>query len=300
MSLLAWIIAITAAIGISYLIFRPVSLVGTTLITQKNIDLKNEITKKYFPNEKRDLGQMLLEKSFLKFEILKRNGIIIGKKEILDEEARIEKQTQRPEFLLEIKLLFKGNIDEYRKVFVLPNLVDRQIYDFFSNSEIIHQKPLHQALQIIKSINENPKTDLKQLPEVKNLEYKFRNIMPFINEAELLGIPEDNRKFTKIPEVFKPNPEYEMWREILLNLSEGQIYAKPVNVEDRLFIVRLIKKKLLSPKQLPQFADRNNKFYQFDAEFVILQKASFEGWLSEEAKLVPKYSSKNQTIVQMN
>lgn len=292
-TLLSWIIAISAAIGISYLIFKPVSLVGTTLITQKNIELKNQVTLKYFPSEKRNLGQMLLEKSFLKYEILKRNGVVIGKKEILDEEARIDRQTQRPEFLLEIKQLFNGNIEEYRKVFVLPILVDRQIYDYFSNSENIHQKPLNYALQIIQSINDNPSLDLKQLSQDKKLEFKLRTIKPFINEAELLGIPEDNRKFAKIPDVFKSNPEYEMWRDILLQLSEGQVYGKPVNVEDRLFMVKLIKKKLLSLRELPNIAEKND-YYQFEAEFIILQKISFEEWFNEEAKSVPKFSQETK------
>ena len=148
-----------------FLLFNrdPVVLtVGSTPITQNDIQLRDQIVHVFYPQDHtQNVGYLQLKKIYLLREILQNNGTNFTEVNLASEQNRIESSTKDRESLEKIKSLFKnkfGAFDEkrYQKVFILPTLVERVFNQNFFERLPIQEESHQKALHIHDEISLNP------------------------------------------------------------------------------------------------------------------------------------------------
>ena len=274
--------------------------IGDTKFYRKDIHLKDEISRLYYPEKTEKTGRKELIKSYSNLEILKNNGYLINEKMVLAEEERINQQTKNPVMLQKIKDLFKGDMDSYRKIYVLPVLVDRAIYyDFFTNNLTLQNDSLQRANDFISQVeskggnleDEAKKSNLNIgriiIDEKKGLIQADNNFKPVQMDAPQMtmpaGMPESQFPSDMDGRLSMPkrkvknnaDPTAEEWNNTVLRyLKEGQIAPKPVNSEESWFVIKLNKIERKNP-------------YHYRVEVVSVPKNNFFEWRENEAKKVP-------------
>lgn len=276
---------------------RPIAQIGEWKIYKQDVNYRDQVIRLSFPEEKRSLGQLQLEKSAVNLQILKNNGFSFSDLQIEDEIKRIDQNTKNPEQLQQIKQIFKDDPAAYRRNFILPLLADRTIYiDFFLNNEKIHAESLGQATDFIAATKDKPE-DFRRLATEKkykilDLTVSMKNGLTWVDRSiskpntnppksegnipmkiqiannknqELLDrVNADMSRATKSGQ----NREAEQWYESVLSfLKEGQVTLVPINQEKAWLVARLEKHE-------------PNDIYRL--EVVTFQKLDYGIWLEQE------------------
>lgn len=97
-------------------------------ITQEQVDYRNQVIKIYYPQESRDLGLEQLKKYYQYLVILKKHGRVLNNEVLELEAARIDKETKDQQTLDQIKKVFGSDREAYLYTYVMPILVEREIY----------------------------------------------------------------------------------------------------------------------------------------------------------------------------
>lgn len=123
---------------------RILAEVGRFTITAGDAKYRDELIQVFYPGSKEpNAGFLQLREVFIQAQVLENNGVKFGDDALDREAARIDKETQAPATLEKIKAIFAKNPAAYRKIFVLPTLVERTIYfDFFLHNPQVQAGPI--------------------------------------------------------------------------------------------------------------------------------------------------------------
>jgi hypothetical protein len=275
-SFAAGLIAV-ALIGASLSLRKsPVGVVGSTSISQREVEYRDSVVRIYFPNEKRKLGFFQLYKSAINLEILRNNGIEFLREQVLTEEKRISKNSRAPERLSAIRDIFGDDFESYLKVFVLPNLADRYIYsEFFLTNSHVQAKSLATAHKLISQLRATGGDGMSALARMNG--YKFD-----ILDLSSKGGPRwhaqkdwnfESQKYAptvKVSELPRPqsgNVANQWYEKVVAHLSAGNVYPEPISYDDFWLIVRSGVKRTGESNQL---------------EIIFVPKLNYQTWYEQE------------------
>jgi len=284
------ILVLFLAASICYFQFRDPVLakVGTIKIHKSEVLYRDKVILLAFPEEKRSLGLHQLVKSAINQEILKNNSIIVTDAAIEQEQTRIDQNTKNAAELDNAKKIFGENIEAYRRVYVLPTLVDRVIYyEFFLTDEKIHAAEVKKALDFIALVQGKEK-DFRSIAqkngfnplEIKKVVVSLKEglIWP---EVDIPGAPKRQKHAAlqktnpalDIPGSKPDSEEAKKWFEIFdKNLKVGDVAPVPISYGESLLVAHYLKK--ISPTQM-------------ELEVVIIPKLQYGPWFDSERAKVP-------------
>ncbi|WP_413578227.1 hypothetical protein ACLVWU_06765 [Bdellovibrio sp. HCB290] len=232
--------------------------VGETKITKSDVAYRDKIIRLSYPEEKRSMGLYQLMNSAIHYEVLKSNGVQISEDVIDQEMKRIDDNTRNPEQLKSIKSIFKEDAEAYRRVFVLPTLVDRVIhFDFFLNDEKTQEASIKPPLEFINAIKNGRETfrsrAKKQNIEIVKAKISAKDGVVWEKSGNDLSASEKDLSHEAQAEMEKVLPkrdnapsasggEYQKWQQILAGLEPGQMVPLPLNYGE-LWLVILFEKK---------------------------------------------------------
>lgn len=273
-------VILTLVIGGYFVFHDPViAKVGDVKISKKEAQYRDQVIRLYFPEEKRLMGMYQLIKSAYNLEVLKNNSVYFQDAQIDQEEKRIEQNTKRPQQLKQIKDIFGADHEAYRRVFVLPTLVDRYIYfDFFTNNEKIHSESLHAAHEFIQEVGPQGEK-FRSFAQKNGLQVIPLKIS--LNEGLSWG-PDDGvasnaSKEAKKRESKKADPKHideeaKKWYDLLIkNLKEGEVATIPIDRDEVWLVAHYLRQKTPT---------------LFELEVVPFRKSEFGPWFeTEKAKI---------------
>jgi hypothetical protein len=266
-----------------------IAQVGQFTIIRQDVAWRDAIHRLYFPWDERKLGLEELEHAFTAAQILINHGYPITPEVIEAEERRIQQTTLMPERLARIQRVFQGNQDGYRRVFVMPTLVERVIYyDFFCHDPKAQAESLGKVEMLLANTKKNS-SNLWRLAQEAGYSFSTFTIS-LANGIEWRGPVQASKDKGTLPptgmpprvaEALKKNDclqlrkEAQRWiAEVVAPLQQGQICVKAVDFGEEWLVVRL-----LGPT--PQVKD------SYELECVSIPKDPYEPWLQSESKKVP-------------
>lgn len=273
-----------------YIIFLSnpvVAKVGTYEIRKNDVSIKNKINKIFYPLAKEDYGLQQLVKAYTYAQIFANNGRVISEQMVRHEEVRIDTSTRAPETLQKIKDLFHGDMDLYRKVFVLPTLVESRLPAFYSQSTQLAAESLASAQTFLQKVKQNTK-DFSGL--AKNEKYETVEIIVSQNDGvyfynpnekatdQLKRAPPTSTPQSLINKFYSQNQDprgdkqlYPLWLSEIKNLKPGQIVPTVLNFQDVWIVasVHSVKSK--------------NEFILTAAK---IPKTTFSDWIEQETKKI--------------
>jgi hypothetical protein len=265
-----------------------IAQVGQFTISRQDAAWRDDVHRLYFPRDERELGLEELVHAYTAAQILVNNGYPITPEVIEAEERRIQQTTLMPETLARIKSVFHGNQDGYRRVYVLPTLVERVIYyDFFLHNPRAQAKSLDKAQLLLVTARENS-SNLMHLAAGCGYDYSTFTVAlsSGIEWHDLVQAPKDEAASPlagmpeKVMAAVKKNDkiqsqEAERWmKEIVVPRKDGELYGKAIDLGEEWLVVRL-----LGPT--PHNKD------SYELEGVSIPKDPYEPWLESESKKVP-------------
>ncbi len=149
---------------------RKIAKVGGLTISQSEVKRRDDITRLYYPQEKRSLGEEQLTRAFAYAAILERHKQPITSEDLRKEASRIEQTSLMPDKLAQIKALFNGDEAMYLKVYILPTLVERLLYyEVFLHDPKIQQESLKPASDFLRTVLSKPQK-FKQIAKAAGLQ----------------------------------------------------------------------------------------------------------------------------------
>ncbi len=270
---------------------KPVATVGRFVISERDVQYRNAVTKIYFPEDKRDLGRDILIKSFTFAQILENNGHAISQDVLVREAKRINDTTLKPDMLQAIKDIFGADQESYMRDFVLPTYAERVLYyEFFLNSPKAQESSHQVAAQYLEDALARPdafdKAPLKEgqgkntfiVSMQEGLVWKHEDLAP-----QLAGVKaqaqaqQKNEVDAKLAEKANQQRSQEAlkWKaEVVDALKPGQVFPKVMDLGESWLVARY-----LGPKK-----NKNAEDYQFEG--VVFPKVNFDAWLTQEKEKV--------------
>ncbi len=261
-----------------------VARVGDYEIRKSDVELKDKVTRYYYPAETRSLGQEQLIQTFVNAQILKNHARGVTESDLKKEEERIDQHTIAPEKLEQIKQIFGGDKERYRRVFVLPTLVDRVIYyDFFLKDDEAQEKAKQKAVGFLQSVKTSPnrfsemaKQKGFQITRLKvSLKGGVQAERPELpNEHPAPPMPEMISQKFKKDEQHRVSEEGQRWIEEMIRPQRpGEVLPSLIDTGENWLAVRY-----LSPMR------GTKDTYQLEA--VGFPKADYAQWLTAERSKV--------------
>lgn len=206
----------------------------------------------------RKAGFMRMYEASILEEVLNNTAKRPVKTEEYDAEvARIDRETRAPDILACIKKYFGGDGPRYRRVFIRPILVQRDIREFVRNSAAVQQKAYTLRDGVLEDIAK--KKTFKAIGAARGVAYS----------TSAYSVEED----TSVPMAQEPWRRWSPFEAAFINehlkdLKPGQVKAAPIEDDAAIKFVRLI--------------SVTGKKYYF--ETLSLQKLTTEEYL----KLIPR------------
>ena len=150
LSLIIIIVLMTGAAVYKVWLYNPViAKVGNFEITKQDADQRDQVVRSNYPESEKGLGLEQLIRGATSAEILKSHGFDVSDKLVREDQIRIEQNTRARANLEKIKAIFKGDMDAYRRVFIFPDLADRVLYSYFTESQVMQAESKNRAQKII-------------------------------------------------------------------------------------------------------------------------------------------------------
>jgi hypothetical protein len=262
--------------------------VGQFTITRQDVAWRDAIHRLYFPWDERKLGLEELVHAYTAAQILMNNGYPITPNVIEAEERRIQQTTLMQERLARIKSVFQGNQDGYRRVYVLPTLVERVIYyNFFLHDPKAQAESLDRAEALLAKAKQDP-LGLARLAKEPGLScstftvslsdgIRWHHPDPDKKDkaAPPLGtIPAKVREGLKRNETTEAQKDAGRWfKEVISPLKPGEVYGKVIDYGEEWLVVRFLG-RTSQPKD------------SYELECIALPKDPYDPWLECESKNV--------------
>lgn len=269
-----FIVLVSIGVYVGFFMDPVLARVGTTKIYRSDVKFRDQIIFLSFPNEKRSMGLHQLIKSATNFEILKNHGISFPDTVIDLEEARIDRDTRSPEQLQKIKNIFGDDKQAYRRVYVLPTLVDRVIYfEFFLTDEKIHGASMRQAMDLISKLRGH-EAGFRDVATSNG--FRVQKLTVSLKDGVTWDLPKLPGEPPKAPQADTPsiiptesaNEEAKKWYELFIqNLKVGEVAAIPISYGNDLLVAHYLK---------------NPRSSVFNLEVAVLPKLEFGPWLEQE------------------
>ncbi len=263
-----------------------IATVGQYDITQRDIDLRDQLAKVYFPHQTASAGLKQLTDAYIYAEILRSHNAPVTSEVLLAEQDRIDKQSLMPEMLARIKNIFGKDKDAYQRVFVLPIYVERVLpFEFFPKSSEIHAERFKIASTFFASVQNDPKKFYelaKQhgvIPQLFTVSLRegLQKKSEVIPQAQAplgangsAGVPPSIQQAMEIQQREGLSEEGKKWIEELIKpLEKGALIPKVIDQESRWLIVRYIGPTPKVPGS-------------YDLDVVSFAKIDFTSWLEQE------------------
>ncbi len=134
----------------------PVLEVGSFQFTRQDLDQRLRVLQFYFPQDKNLNPRNDLVRVYSTVQVLLDFGIPNLRDRVIAEDKRIDNSTLDPTGLARIKRIFNGDIEAYRRLFVLPVLAPRLFSDFASRHTIPQGKSRATAARFIEAALQKP------------------------------------------------------------------------------------------------------------------------------------------------
>jgi uncharacterized protein (UPF0335 family) len=268
--------------------------IGRFEITKKDADQRLQVVQIFYPsNKNNEAGLIQLQNAYVIAQVMENNGEVINEHKLINETDRIDASTKNPKMLNDIKAIFKNksgdfDVKAYRKVFILPAFVERQISGLFQSLPI-HQRTHAEAMDLYHEALKNPSEFLK-LGKAKKKKIGYwtvsrKNGLAFESEKRskkkiekgnsLIDMSEKGNKevYEQVQQQFSGMQDeiVERWlSEIVAPTELGKMVDKIIDHSESWLVLRLIEKT-------------NNEGH-FEA--VVFEKANFSDWLEAEKKKV--------------
>ncbi len=140
------LIGLSLVIAVSIILFHERS--------NPNLDIERKIKtiQAFYPEfNDRNAAELQIKRTQQLLKILSKNGIELGDSQITNEEQRIDRETQDPKRLEQIKSIFKSwtgfDRSAYRNVFIVPQLAERLAFELVYFSDHAFQSSTRSILQ---------------------------------------------------------------------------------------------------------------------------------------------------------
>ncbi len=114
--------------------------VGQFQFTKTDLEQRLKVLQFYFPNEKNLDPKRDLIRVYSTAQVLLDHGIPDFRDRVIQEDKRIDNSTLDPTGLARIKRIFAGDLEAYRRIYIVPVLVPRLFSDFAGRHSIPQAK----------------------------------------------------------------------------------------------------------------------------------------------------------------
>jgi hypothetical protein len=244
-----------------------VAKVGNYSLTKRDVDLRTKIIQLHNGKLTRQNALEQLVASYTRAQILENMGAPISSQTILDEEKRLDSQS-----VSSIRGLFGSDIESYRRLYVLPMLAERALYQgYFLKKSSIQLEARAKAEAFLQAFRKEPR-QAKKLAEQHGLELSRLTV------SRRSGLTwEQGRKLagSAVPATATggqgASPEGEFWvRRVVSGLKPGEVRNSLQEYGTYWLAVRL-----LGP------APDAKETYRL--EVVRIPQADFSAWYREQA-----------------
>ncbi|MCB0414740.1 MAG: hypothetical protein KDD50_10430 [Bdellovibrionales bacterium] len=243
---------------------KKIVQIADIVIDEESLGTQEKINKiSGLSTQREGLLRGLIDTAYNKI-LLKKYGFDLSKKSIELEKNRIEKNTQLPKILDQLKQsLSKREFDEF---FILANLVNQAVYfDLYLKNEQTHLESRRRALEVLKKISNN---DLLSFAH----QHKYPiSEMQITKDHRLIWYPLPKTKDrSSPPSTFLNQEEWDRWENILKKIPPNQI-AKAL-ISHRSFWLIIKKKQTLGKTTF---------------EVLFLNKMPYDQWLKSQRMRIP-------------
>jgi hypothetical protein len=262
--------------------------VGQFTITRQDVAWRDALHDLYFPQDKRKVGLDELVHAYTAAQILLKHGYALTAKAIEAEERRIDETTLMPDMLARIKAVFQGNQDGYRRVYVLPTLVERVVYyEFFLHDRKAQAESLRTAESFLAKA-ERDSANFRELAMAEGLAItsftvamssgiRWHHAEQDPNEKAAsppAGMPPKVVEGLKQNQAGQSRDEAERWiKEVIAPLKPGAVFGKAVDFGEEWLVVRLV-------------GPTPGAKESYELECVSVRKNAYERWWEMESKKV--------------
>lgn len=264
---------------------RVLATVGSYSITEKHVELRDRVLRKYNPEEKNSYGFDQLVRAYTYAEILRLHGRPVTEEILKAESLRIDEKTLRPELLAHIKNVFSGDEALYRNIFVLPVYVERVLYyDFFLNDPEAQHPSLSKASNFLNEVKKVP-THFEKEAKARNIASGYfivspkTGILPLKKERAFAEAPSMDSAPPQVIQKMKEQSdsmnqtEGAQWiNDLLKPLKKGQVHPQVINQGETWAVI---------------LNGGPEKEGSYKIQMASIPKDNFSLWLEEEKKKVP-------------
>lgn len=240
----------------------PVVRIGSRAYTRDDFRFKAAVEGVYFGTpvaEPSTAGQVL--ETALMEAVLERHGIRVTDAMLEAEAARVDRETQEPVKLAQIKALFGGDTRRYREVFLEPILVNQRLFDYLHTSEATQGDRRRTAQALHQSARSQP---------ARFKEWVLRLGAEYVEQTQK---PEERYTPAEL-ERYRgdvPGLDGELVASCLRALPVGEVCPKVTEDRHLLKVVRLVARRA----------------GEYQIEVGVIRKRTFEEWFPGEARKVP-------------
>lgn len=235
-----------------------IAIVGQTLITTKDIKYRLGIEKAYGKNNTDSIeALMMLINDAVEQEVARKVNMLPTPQEIAAMDKHATTTSKAPEILSNVKKVFGDDTKSYRRIYLVPKIVNIKLHGFFSKDQKIHRGArlsIEKAFQLVSK-----GMPLKQAAQETNLQYS-------IYEDEPNKIPDQLARV-----IGKQTQEEDSLKRIINSLKVGEYYKEIIEDDYGYRIIRLIGR-----------TGNKNKIEQ-----IIARKAPYDDWFRLMARDIP-------------
>jgi hypothetical protein len=218
---------------------RVVAQVGETAITAQDMAYRQAVMEirsgKEFPSH---LALLQLIQEALMAEVGRAYDVVISEEMLAEEAARVEATSRDPEMLARIRAVFGDDEAAYRRLVLVPLLVNQLLYARFSLGHDIQAEPLARAQELLTAAVADP-ASLPVLADefggvYRQLEVGGGRIQHGDNEDEALP-PELGQYGVEWPDY-----DREFVEQVVAGLEAGELHPKVVEDRYSFMVVRLL------------------------------------------------------------
>lgn len=136
---------------------QPVLEVGQFRFTARDIEQRLKVLQFYFPNEKNLNARADLVRVYSTAQVLLDHGIPDLRDRVIAEDKRIDSSTLDPTGLARIKRIFDGDVEAYRRLFIIPVLAPRLFTDFAAHHYVPQAKSRAAITKFIEAAVKRPR-----------------------------------------------------------------------------------------------------------------------------------------------
>jgi hypothetical protein len=239
---------------------RILANVGTHVITRRDLELRNQQQRLENPQFRNELASSLaqLVEAEMAVQLMARNGFLLENSHLEAEAARIDRETQMPGRLQEIKNALPRR-EDYLRLYVLPILAKRLLKErVFSLKPELQAEPRKLIEGFQKAVIEAPKK--KRIEKFRDLSYREGLTFSAETLPALKALPPSENSAVK-----------QLLRKILSELTVGETTPILEN-DEHFFLLQLVEK---------------NKQGSLRYQRATIQRLNFERWFLEAAREVP-------------